>query len=107
MFAISIAIAAPPASDEIGQHELGTVGNPVRAIGTEGGREYIESLDCDNGAIPEYRRDVTTVVGPYGNSLEKYVMRCEADTVLMVDIFVDPNHEETITTPVAGFTSWL
>ncbi len=107
LFAMTIAPAVQPATDDIAQQELGTIGNPVRALGTQGGLEYIESLDCNNGAIPEYRRDDTASLGPYGNRLEKYTLRCQADTVLIVDIFIDPSHDETTTIPVKGFTSWL
>jgi hypothetical protein len=89
------------------EQEFGSAGNPVKTQGSDGTSEYVDSLDCENGAIPEYRHESTTEVGPGGNKLDKYIMRCEADNVQMFTIYLDPNHDETDTRPVKGFTSWL
>ena len=96
-----------PDPDEIGKHDLGTKDNPVRSNGADAQREYIESLDCENGAIPEYRRDPTEDIGPYGHMLDKYTLRCDGDTVEMYEIYLDAYHDELDTRPVKGFTSWL
>ncbi len=87
--------------------EFGSVENPVKASGAEGASEYIDSLDCENGAIPEYKHETTLEVGPLGNKLDKYIMRCEADSVLIFTIYLDLSHDETDKKPVKGFTSWL
>ena len=95
-----------PNLEEISKHDLGTKGNPVRAKGLKGEYSYIEYLDCDNGAIPEYKRDGSAGIGPYGYELDKYVLRCEADTVEMFEIYMDLYHDETETVPIKGFTTW-
>ena len=87
--------------------EFGSAGNPVKAKGADGTRGYIDSLDCENGAIPEYKHESTSEVGPYRNKLDKYTLRCEADSVQIFSIYLDPNHAETDTRIVNGFTSWL
>jgi hypothetical protein len=87
--------------------EFGSAGNPVKTQGTGSTREYIDSLDCENGAIPEYKHESASEVGPFGNKLDKYIMRCESDSVKIFTIYLDPNHAETDTRPVKGFTSWL
>ena len=92
---------------EQSQPEFGSVGNPVKANGAEGSRAYIDSLDCENGAIPEYKHVGASAFGPFGNKLDKYIMRCESDSIKIFTIYLDPNHTETDTQPVKGFTSWL
>ena len=87
--------------------EFGSAGNPVKAKGANGSRAYIDSLDCENGAIPEYKRVSTSEDGPSGNKLDKYTMRCESDSIKIFTIYLDPSHAETDTRPVKGFTSWL
>ena len=87
--------------------EFGSAGNPVKTKGPSGSRAYIDSLDCENGAIPEYKRVSASEEGPSGNKLDKYIMRCESDSVKTFTIYLDPNHSETDTRPVRGFTSWL
>lgn len=87
--------------------EFGSAGNPVKTEGTAGARAYIDSLDCENGDIPEYKHVSASEEGPLGNKLDKYIMRCESDSVKIFTIYLDPNHAETDTRPVKGFTSWL
>jgi|TARA_B110000967_G_C18494478_1_gene368413 hypothetical protein len=89
------------------ESEFGSAGNPVKTQGINGAREYIDSLDCENGAIPEYRHESAPETGASGDQLEKYIMRCEADNVKIFTIYLDPNHTKTDTRPVRGFTSWL
>lgn len=95
-------------STEISGHKLGSVGNPVKAAGQQGQIDYIESLDCENGAIPEYKRVRSVGVGPYGNMMDKYVLRCDSgESVEMHEIYIDLHHDETETEPPEGFTIWL
>lgn len=96
-----------PYLDEIQKHELGTRDNPVRSNGQDAQLEYIESLDCENGAIPEFRHDATDGTGPYGHALDKYTLRCDGDIVEMFEIYLDPYHDELDTRPVKGFTTYL
>jgi|TARA_B110000967_G_C18861697_1_gene550330 hypothetical protein len=98
---IGAAVAEQP------EPEFGSAGNPVKTQGKEGTREYIDNLDCENGAIPEYKHESSAEVGPSGKKLDKYIMRCEADSVQIFAIYLDPNHAKTDTRPVKGFTSWL
>ena len=92
---------------EQAEPEFGAAGNPVKTQGLDGASEYIDSLDCENGAIPEYKHESTSETGPSGNKLDRYILRCEADSVQMFTIYLDPNHDKTDTRPVKGFTSWL
>ena len=101
LLSISVAFA------EQTEPEFGSAGNPVKTEGTGGTRAYIDSLDCENGAIPEYRHESAPETGASGDQLEKYIMRCEADNVKIFTIYLDPNHTKTDTRPVRGFTSWL
>ena len=87
--------------------EFGSAGNPVKTEGTGGTRAYIDSLDCESGAIPEYKHVSSSEDGPFGNKLDKYIMRCESDSVKIFTIYLDPNYAETDTRPVKGFISWL
>lgn len=96
-----------PDLEEIQKHELGTRDNPVRSNGADAQLEYIENLDCDNGAIPEFRHDASEVTGPYGHALDKYTLRCDGDTVELYEIYLDPYHDELETRPIKGFTTWL
>ena len=90
------------------QQELGSEGNPVKAAGVKGEMDYIEALDCENGAIPEYKRESAVGIGPYGNMMDKYVLRCDSgDSVEMYEIYMDAHHDETETEIVKGFSSWL
>ena len=98
---IGAALAEQP------EPELGSTGNPVKTLGIEGTREYIASLDCENGAMPEYKHESTAEIGPSGKKFDKYIMRCEANSVQIFAIYLDANHAETTTRPVKGFTSWL
>ena len=97
-----------PDLDEIAKHELGSVDNPVKSYGKKGQRNYIENLDCVNGAIPEYKRDGSAGIGPHGYQMDKYVLRCDGDdSVEIYEIYMDLYHEKTEVEPVKGFTTWL
>lgn len=97
-----------PDLEEIRKHELGSLGNPVKTNGTAGREDYIQNLDCLNGAIPEYKRDGSAGIGPYGFQMDKYVLRCEGDdSVEMYDVYLDIYHDKTESEPVNGFTTWL
>ena len=82
-----------PDLEEIGKHELGSAGNPVKSYGKKGEETYIQNLDCVNGAIPEYRREGSAGIGPYGYQMDKYVLRCAGDdSVEMYEIYLDLYH---------------
>ncbi len=102
---LTFGAAFADASDP--EPELGSAGNPIKTLGKQGVRDYIESLDCENGAIPEYRHESSSEVGPDSHKLEKYVLRCAADNIEMYVLYLDPGHDKTETRPAKGFTSWL
>ena len=104
---LSLILSTGAAFAESTDQAFGSAGNPVKTRGASGASDYINSLDCENGAIPEYRHENTTETGPFGRKLDKYVLRCAAESVEMFTIYVDTNHDETDTKPIKGFTSWL
>jgi len=82
---------------------LGTKTNPVRCDDPKGERQYLNRLRCSNGKRPEYSRIGSFGVGPYGNILDGYRVKCES--VDEATIFMDMYHEEYIEKEaVPGFT---
>jgi len=82
---------------------LGTKTNPVRCEDPKGERQYLNRLRCPDGKRPKYSRIGSFGIGPYGNILDGYRVKCEGrdeDT-----IFMDMYHEGYIEKEaVPGFT---
>lgn len=82
---------------------LGTKTNPVRCDDPKGEREYLSRLRCPDGKRPGYSRIGSFGLGPYGNILDGYRVKC--DGIDEATIFMDMYHEEYIEKEaVPGFT---
>jgi hypothetical protein len=82
---------------------LGTKTNPVRCEDPKGERQYLSRLRCSNGKRPKYSRIGSFGVGPYGNILDGYEVKCEGGDE--VTIFMDMYHEGYVEKEaVPGFT---
>jgi hypothetical protein len=83
---------------------LGSPHNPVKCDLPSGEREYLERLICPKGDDVEYERSGSVGIGPYGNIMDLYSIRCNgADSVYSVymDMYHSPYVEER---PVPGFS---
>lgn len=82
---------------------LGAETNPVRCEMPPGERAYLNRLRCADGKPPTYRRTGSFGLGPYGNIIDGYQVRCEDKEPVM--IFMDMYHEDYIERrAVPGFT---
>lgn len=70
---------------------LGTRTNPVRCDDPKGEREYLNRLRCPDGSRPQYSRIGSFGIGPYGNILDGYRVKCAA--AAEATIFMDMYHE--------------
>lgn len=83
--------------------ELGTKTNPVRCDDPKGERQYLNRLRCSDGKRPAYSRIGSFGLGPYGNILDGYRVKCEGGEEATV--FMDMYHEGYVETDaVPGFT---
>lgn len=84
---------------------LGDARNPVRVSMPVGERAYLSRLRCANGAAPDFQRQGSTGIGPYGQVLDVYDVRCSgsepANSLVYMDMY-HPTHIETAAPP--GFT---
>lgn len=82
---------------------LGTKTNPVRCEAPRGERQYLSRLRCSDGNRPTFSRIGSFGLGPYGNILDGYRVKCEgADEVT---VFMDMYHEGYVEKEaVPGFT---
>jgi hypothetical protein len=82
---------------------LGTETNPVRCEAPKGERQYLSRLRCDDGKRPAFSRIGSYGVGPYGNILDGYRVKCEGRDEATV--FMDMYHEGHVEKEaVPGFT---
>ena len=90
-------------SDKKVSGALGTKTNPVRCDDPKGERQYLSRLRCHDGKRPEFSRIGSFGVGPYGNILDGYRVKCEGRDE--VTVFMDMYHEGYVEREaVAGFT---
>jgi hypothetical protein len=83
--------------------ELGTQTNPVRCYDPKGERQYLNRLRCPDNNRPVYSRIGSFGIGPYGNILDGYGVKCEGKDE--VTIFMDMYHKDYIEkAAVPGFT---
>ncbi len=83
--------------------ELGTQTNPVRCDDPKGERQYLNRLRCADNNRPVYSRIGSFGIGPYGNILDGYSVKCEGKDE--VTIFMDMYHEDYVEKEaVPGFT---
>ena len=83
---------------------LGSEANPVRASMPPGERAYIARLRCSDGRAPEIVSRGSTDVGPFGNILDLYSVRCASGTPATAEIYIDMYHDHVETRAVSGFT---
>ena len=82
---------------------LGTKTNPVRCEAPRGERAYLNRLRCANGKRPDYSRIGSFGIGPYGNILDGYRVKCEGSNE--VTVFMDMYHDGYVEKEaVPGFT---
>ena len=82
---------------------LGTETNPVRCEDPKGERQYLSRLRCDDGKRPAFSRIGSFGVGPYGNILDGYRVKCERRDE--VTVFMDMYHDGYVEKEaVPGFT---
>lgn len=82
---------------------LGTKDNPVRCDDPKGERQYLNRLRCSDGKRPVYSRIGSFGLGPYGNILDGYRVKCEGSDEATV--FMDMYHEGYVEKEaVPGFT---
>ena len=82
--------------------ELGAKTNPVRCNMPRGERAYLNRLRCADGKAPAYHRIGSFGIGPYGNILDGYNVKCEEKEP--VTVFMDMYHEHVEKEAVPGFT---
>ncbi len=76
---------------------LGSVENPVRVGGKSGEVDYLGRLRCPSGGAPHFHIEYRAPIGPYGNKLDRFALRCIFDNrgwVVMIDRH-HPDHRET------------
>lgn len=85
------------------KHPLGSEHNPVRVGGPRGERHYLARLRCGDGRFPEFEREGSFGIGPWGYILDGYAVICESGQKTMV--FMDMYHSRHVENrPVPGFT---
>jgi hypothetical protein len=90
-------------SDKKVSGALGAKTNPVRCENPKGERQYLSRLRCPDGKRPEFSRIGSFGVGPYGNILDGYRVKCEGREE--VTVFMDMYHEGYVEKEaVPGFT---
>jgi len=85
-------------------HPLGSEANPIRSAMPPGERAYIARLRCSSGSAPEIASRGSTGIGPFGNILDLYSVRCASGTPATSQIYMDMYHDHVETQPVPGFT---
>lgn len=82
---------------------LGTKTNPVRCEDPKGERQYLSRLRCSDDSRPAFSRIGSFGVGPYGNIIDGYRVKCEKSDE--VTVFMDMYHEGYVEKEaVPGFT---
>lgn len=90
-------------SDKKVSGALGTQTNPVRCENPRGERQYLSRLRCADGKRPEFSRIGSFGVGPYGNILDGYRVKCDGKDE--VTVFMDMYHAGYVEKEaVPGFT---
>lgn len=84
--------------------ELGTRQNPVRVSGPAGERAYLARLRCSDGTTPAFERGGSVGVGPYGNILDIYDVRCPSGSPPGAEVYMDMYHNRAEDAAVPGFT---
>lgn len=84
---------------------LGTMANPVRAVGPTGQRAYLSRLRCTDGQRPDFHRLGSYGAGIYGRMIDGYEVTCPGSSDSSTTVFMDMYHPGYVETePVSGFT---
>lgn len=85
-------------------YPLGSRENPVRASMPQGQRAYLARLRCSDVRAPDFAREGSVGVGPFGNIIDVYMVRCDGSDPAQTRIFMDMYHKGYAEArPVAGF----
>lgn len=92
-----------PSQAELDQHPHGSRENPVRVGGPGGERAYLARLRCEDGRYPEFERDGSVGVGPWGYIMDAYSVVCASGqkATVFMDMYHSRHREERT---VPGFT---
>jgi hypothetical protein len=85
-------------------HPLGSEQNPVRVNMPPGERAYLDRLRCSDGSAPQHERGGSVGVGPFGNILDVYDVKCATSTPASSYVYMDMYHDHVEVRPVSGFT---
>lgn len=77
---------------EASRYPLGSRENPVRAARPQGQRAYLSRLRCADLSRPEFTRAGNVGLGPFGNIVDAYVVRCEGGEPASRTIYMDMYH---------------
>ncbi|HMO76382.1 MAG TPA: hypothetical protein PKD99_15330 [Sphingopyxis sp.] len=93
------------AIEQADTHPLGSEANPVRAAMPPGQRAYLSRLRCADGQKPEFERMGSMGIGPFGNIVDGYSVRCEGSEPASATVYMDMYHAGYVELrAVPGFT---
>jgi len=97
--------AKDPDYEAIYKHPLGSFENPIRVYSPVGQRNYLSRLVCTNGNHPiNFERGGSVGIGPYGNMLDVYNVKCGEKETEKFNVYMDMYHKDNIETrPAEGF----
>lgn len=82
-------------------HPLGSRMNPVRTEPTAQ-HAYLKRLRCSNGSRPAFKRVFAAGLGPFGRTMDEYVLSCDGKTE---KVYVDMYHRGYVESrPIPGYT---
>jgi len=97
--------AKSPNYEKINKHPLGSFENPIRVCLPAGQRNYLSRLVCKNGNHPlSFERGGSVGIGPYGNMLDVYIVKCGETEAEKFNVYMDMYHKDNKETrPAEGF----
>lgn len=87
---------------------LGSLKNPVRVLGSEGQRDYLSRLVCDNNEpVSAFQRVGNAGIGPFGNIIDLYDVICDTNKgAVKHRVYLDMYHSSyKEMRPAAGFAA--
>lgn len=96
--------ALDTAIEQADAYPLGSRENPVRVEMPQGQRAYLARLRCSDVRAPDFVREGSVGVGPFGNIIDVYLVTCDGSDPAQTRIFMDMYHKNYAEQqPVAGF----
>jgi hypothetical protein len=88
---------------ELEKHPFGSLQNPVRVGGPEVERAYLARLRCADGRYPEFEREGSFGIGPWGYVVDGYSVKCASgqEAMVFMDMYHSRHREDRA---VPGFT---